>query len=268
MNSKELKQYFKENGIETKNISIRHSYFGYSDGFDVTIKDISISRKKVEHLLKKYESIDRDERTGEILAGGNTYIQVSYDYDSIQEKLDEYNVKILDYISNELSKESEDNKQGYLNGNLCLRLAVDIICFKDGNEMAIRDMSGYCTCRCSERNMSKTLLNMGILDKVYHRISSLEKSPLNETIKLWYTKAYPSDYVGRTLSDTATFQNLNDCINNGEDVYELLGGDADSNVRERCFQKLAEFIEQDYDVIYQKLFNGDKDISESDDYGI
>lgn len=266
MNSKELKQYLKENGIETKNVSIRHSYFGYSDGFDVTIKDISIGRKEVEHLLKKYESIDRDEMTGEILAGGNTYVNVDYDYDAINEKLEEYNAKIMGYIEDELNRESEENRQGYLNGSLCLRLSLDVICFKDGKEIAIRDMNQYQTCKCDEKCIAKTLLKMGVLENVYHRICSLEKSPLNENIKLWYTRAYPSDWIVRTLSETATFQDLNNCINNGKDVYKLLGGDADSNVRERCFQKLAELTEQDYDVIYQKWITGNNDISESEGY--
>lgn len=251
----------KENGIDIKNISIRHSYFGYSDGFDVTIKDININRKKVEHLLNKYESIDRDERTGEILAGGNTYIDVYYDYDSIQEKLGEYNSKILDYISKKLNEESEENKQGYLNGSLCLRLSDNVICFKENNQIIVRDEKEYKTKNCNENGIAQALLNMGVLENVMQNISSLDKvndfNVLDESIKLWYLKNYPSDELGNDLSDTITFQDLKNCLEKGKNVYKLLGGDSDSVIRERCFTRLAELINIDYEVLCQKWLNID-----------
>lgn len=254
MNSSDLKKYLKENGIDTKNISIRHSYFGYSDGFNVTIKDININRKKVEHLLNKFESIDRDERTGEILAGGNTYIDVYYDYESIQEKLEEYNSKILDYISNLLDKEPEEIKRGYLNGSLCLRLSDNVLCFKENNLTKIRDEKEWNTRSCDEKGLTQALLNMGVLEEVMKKITALDNDfdVLDESIKLWYLKKYPSDELGNDLSDNTTFQDLSDCLEKGKNVYELLGGDADSVIRERCFTRLAELTNQDYESVYQK----------------
>ncbi len=77
---------------------------------------------------------------------------------------------------------------------------------------------------------------------------------LDISIKNWYIDNYPSDDVGTTLSSTATFLDLNNLLNSkkGSHVYQLLGGDADSLVRERCFSKLAELIGENYNYIYNK----------------
>lgn len=80
---------------------------------------------------------------------------------------------------------------------------------------------------------------------------------LDISIKKWYIENYPHDDVGTTLSSTVTFLDLNNLLNSGKghDVYELLGGDADSVVRERCFEKLSELTKQNYNVIYNKWLN-------------
>ncbi len=89
---------------------------------------------------------------------------------------------------------------------------------------------------------------------------------LNISIKDWYIKNFSNDEVGRTLSSTATFLDLNNLLNSnrGSEVYTLLGGDADTVVRERCFQKLAELTNQDYDVIYYKWLNAPDKILEEE----
>lgn len=82
-------------------------------------------------------------------------------------------------------------------------------------------------------------------------VNIIEK--LDVSIKSWYISKYPSDEVGNTLSSTATFLDLNNLLNSGKgDVYSLLGGDADTNVRERCFEKLCELTNQTYDEVYNK----------------
>lgn len=75
------------------------------------------------------------------------------------------------------------------------------------------------------------------------------------TIKTWYAKAYPTDDVGLTLDPTATFTDLYDALRVGTCVYATLGGDADSIVRERVFAALADFLDVDYDHIYNLWFN-------------
>jgi hypothetical protein len=69
-------------------------------------------------------------------------------------------------------------------------------------------------------------------------------------IRTWYITAYPTDDVGPTLNPTTTFADLWQAIKDGVCVYATLGGDADSVVRERVFEKLAALLGTDYDRIY------------------
>ena len=91
---------------------------------------------------------------------------------------------------------------------------------------------------------------------------------LDISIKSWYLKEYPSDDVGETLSDTATFLELNNLLNSGKgkDVYELLGGDSDTIVRERCFEKLCQLTDQTYDTVYNKWLHAEE--SKTEEYDI
>lgn len=97
MNNKEMAKaaikVLSENKIARRGYSIRTSYSGYSSKMQVTIKDFRINKKQVEGLLSKFKEVDRDQRTGEILLGGNTYVFVEYDWQTldnlIKEKLEE-----------------------------------------------------------------------------------------------------------------------------------------------------------------------------------
>jgi len=69
-------------------------------------------------------------------------------------------------------------------------------------------------------------------------------------IRTWYISAYPTDDVGPTLNPATTFADLWQALTYGGCVYAALGGDADSVVRERVFEKLAALLGTDYDSIY------------------
>ena len=69
-------------------------------------------------------------------------------------------------------------------------------------------------------------------------------------IRTWYIMAYPTDDVGPTLDPTTTFADLWQALKHRGCVYATLGGDADSIVRERVFEKLAALLGTDYDRIY------------------
>ncbi|NFT08412.1 hypothetical protein FDF26_15340 [Clostridium botulinum] len=75
--AKELRSKLKEIGYNSRMVSVRSSY----SSIDLSIKSADVDFKTVEDLANKYESIRRDEATGEILAGGNIYVNVEYDYD-------------------------------------------------------------------------------------------------------------------------------------------------------------------------------------------
>lgn len=77
--AKAIRAALKEAGITSKQVSVRHRYVGYSSSFNITIKDGNISEMQVKNICKRFESYETDERTGEILEGGNDYILVERD---------------------------------------------------------------------------------------------------------------------------------------------------------------------------------------------
>jgi hypothetical protein len=168
MNSKEIKNYLKENKIDTTKLSIKKQGCGYSESFNITLKDVNIDIELVKNLVKKYETVDRDERTGEILQGGNTYIFVDYDYSIISEVNKEYNPKVLEKLYNELLTKTKEEQEAFRNGeiNPILTLANKIICYKDGKSLMVRDCEKNETRRSGETYLAETLIRMGILKKV------------------------------------------------------------------------------------------------------
>lgn len=168
MESKEIKNYLKTKGINTSKISIKKSPCGYSERFNITLKDIDINIDEVSNLVKGFEEIDYDERTGEILQGGNTYIFVEYDYSIINEANNKYNPLVLDKLYNELLKRTKEEQEAYYNGecNPVLTLANKLICYRDGKSLMIRDLEKLDTRRSGETYIAETLIKMGKLNEV------------------------------------------------------------------------------------------------------
>ena len=77
----EVAAKLKAIGITNKQVSCRSDY----NSINCRIKDLSIDPEVVERIAYEYEKIDRCEYSGEILAGGNTYVFVTYDYDTERE---------------------------------------------------------------------------------------------------------------------------------------------------------------------------------------
>ncbi|WP_436890275.1 hypothetical protein [Mammaliicoccus sciuri] len=62
----------KELGYTNRQISVKNNW----SSIDVVIKDESVDREAVEKIAYPLEEVDRCEITGEILAGGNTFVFV------------------------------------------------------------------------------------------------------------------------------------------------------------------------------------------------
>lgn len=89
MNAREVKSLLKENGIETSNVRV--SVGGnLSTSIDVKLLDPKLDSDKIKSIIsEKYESIDTDQASGEILSGGNTFIFVEYEYELFSQVAEE-----------------------------------------------------------------------------------------------------------------------------------------------------------------------------------
>lgn len=74
----------KQYGITSRQVSVKADHFSMGSAIRVRIKDMNISSKLVEGVAKQAESIRRCEYSGEILSGGNRYVTVSYDWDTLK----------------------------------------------------------------------------------------------------------------------------------------------------------------------------------------
>lgn len=91
---------------------------------------------------------------------------------------------------------------------------------------------------------------------------------LSHKVRDWYTTTYPTDEVGKTLDPGTTFSEILDNLAypgnwGGVDVYDLLGGDADSVIRERVFQKLSEITGFSYENIYYSWLGESKNTADN-----
>ena len=72
-----------------------------------------------------------------------------------------------------------------------------------------------------------------------------------QTIKEYYLSNYPTDEVGNEINKYATFKGLFHILDTYQDVYEYIGI-ADSLMRERIFEKLANEMGVNYNEIYNQ----------------
>lgn len=66
----------KKRGINSRRVSVRCS----CHSLDIRIKDLSVCADMVREIAQQFERIDRCEYTHEILAGGNFFVSVCYDW--------------------------------------------------------------------------------------------------------------------------------------------------------------------------------------------
>lgn len=94
MTNKELSQAIrkalKEAGYTSKDVRVSVKDAGYSTAARLNIVNPLVSRTAIQELVKGYEEIDRDERTYEILSGGNTYVHVEYECGLFEELVTPY----------------------------------------------------------------------------------------------------------------------------------------------------------------------------------
>ena len=63
---------------------------------------------------------------------------------------------------------------------------------------------------------------------------------LDQNVKNWYVDKYPTDTLGQDINEEITFNDVVDGIENGKDIYDILGVN-DSIVRERIFDFISRY---------------------------
>ena len=83
------------------------------------------------------------------------------------------------------------------------------------------------------------------------RLTESEDSALDEKVKDWYVKEYPTDDMGEDIDPEVSFMDVFHALDNYEDIYDVLGV-GDSIIRERVFTELADRMDVDYDYIFDQ----------------
>lgn len=85
--AQQVKAALKAAGFDTRKISVTSSYPGYEEVVNVQIKDVFINLEAVEAIAYKFREVAYDERCQEILAGGNTFVRVQYEYNTLSDAI-------------------------------------------------------------------------------------------------------------------------------------------------------------------------------------
>jgi hypothetical protein len=91
-----IRQALKAKGITSRDVSVRAESFSMGSAIRVVIKSPRVALGLVETIANQHESIDRCPITGDILAGGNRYVSVNYDRDTVKIMADRYLAAVND----------------------------------------------------------------------------------------------------------------------------------------------------------------------------
>ena len=72
----------------------------------------------------------------------------------------------------------------------------------------------------------------------------------SKDLRKWYVKTYPDDDLGKDLRTGITLKTIWELMNQNYDFYEIVGGDADSVIRERVFEEIAKENSIEYSDVY------------------
>lgn len=174
-------------------------------------------KKRIDFLTKEKIKLKREVRSTD-----NNYIQQN-ELDDIEHELKELKNKLqkLESLKEDLSKIQEEQTM-----KLVRLLGKGLI---------------------TKQEFEQKLY--GIIDEG----SKLVRVPMFKNIKIkdFYTDNYPEDDLGEEINDAVTVDDVVDTLNNGGDLYKLIGV-TDSLVRERLFEFIADICNTKYDNVYKK----------------
>jgi hypothetical protein len=95
----------KQHGWTSRQVSVRSDVYSMGSTLRIKIKSADVSITAVRMIAGQFEKVARCEVTGDILSGGNTYLDVEYDHDVVEpialrieaKLLNEDTVEVLGY---------------------------------------------------------------------------------------------------------------------------------------------------------------------------
>jgi hypothetical protein len=126
--SLEIREKIKAKGIKRGCYSVRVLNAGYSTAIRIQVKDIKINPAIFKEIVEGYEAISRDERTYEILSGGNTYVNVSYDSSVLRDETGKF-IDTAKGVFATASKENNDEIADFGYGRKLLYSRVGETCY-------------------------------------------------------------------------------------------------------------------------------------------
>ena len=82
-----IRAALKTMGLSSRDVSVRSDLYSLGSTILIRIKAPGVSRKKVQKIASPYGRVRRD-KSGEILGGGNRFVDVSYDDAALQPEAD------------------------------------------------------------------------------------------------------------------------------------------------------------------------------------
>jgi hypothetical protein len=79
--AKRIREELKKLGWSSRKVSVRSDSFSMGSSITVKVLVPEVPLAKVKAIAERFERVSRDERTGEILSGGNRYLHVEYSYE-------------------------------------------------------------------------------------------------------------------------------------------------------------------------------------------
>ena len=77
--AKKMNDALKKAGFNRRQVTVRHRRALYDDDYRIKVRDPKVSLLQIEEIVGEFESIRRDEYSGEILEGCNNYVFVDRD---------------------------------------------------------------------------------------------------------------------------------------------------------------------------------------------
>ncbi len=86
--SKQIRANLKAAGYGARDVSVRNDSYSMGSTVRVRIKRAEVSLNDVHRIAIQNERVSRDEATGEILSGGNTFVDVAYEHGALDAATD------------------------------------------------------------------------------------------------------------------------------------------------------------------------------------